>query len=308
MFNFREFVTVIVANIREYLPDDYAEAEVTTNTVVKNNGCEKTALMIKRPFESVVPNIFLEPFFDVLENGGGMEDILSDIASVRIANDFKGVISLHKMFDFEAAKDNIFCKLINKARNSELLSNVPFSTFQDLAIIYCINTGEVNGSRGSVTITNDILDKLGVSKETLHEVALKNLSGDVTIKPIHEVLLELMPGFDVEVPESEIPLWIISNKDKLHGAASILDKDTLRTLAEKFGGNFTVIPSSIHECIVTPITDAEGVEMMSQMVKDINSTELRPEDVLSDSLYFYNAEEERFICIRQGINEETVVA
>lgn len=71
MFNFREFVTVIVANIREYLPDDYAEAEVTTNTVVKNNGCEKTALMIKRPFESVVPNIYLEPFFDVLENGGG---------------------------------------------------------------------------------------------------------------------------------------------------------------------------------------------------------------------------------------------
>ena len=48
----------------------------------------------------------------------------------------------------------------------------------------------------------------------------------------------------------------------------------------------SVNPSSVHECIITPISAINPNELR-ETVKLINGTELAVDEVLSDSIYFY---------------------
>jgi len=53
------------------------------------------------------------------------------------------------------------------------------------------------------------------------------------------------------------------------------------------------LPSSIHEVIVVS-SIIKSAEDLALMVKDINRTELKPEEILSDHVYFYGKEEKIF--------------
>ena len=50
--------------------------------------------------------------------------------------------------------------------------------------------------------------------------------------------------------------------------------------------DFYILPSSVHEMILIPLF-TDDMESLSQMVKEVNATQLKPEDVLSDHAYVY---------------------
>ena len=61
-------------------------------------------------------------------------------------------------------------------------------------------------------------------------------------------------------------------------------------ILEKFpDGKVTVIPSSVHETLLLHTKENEDVESLKDMVKQVNSTDVPNEDVLSDNVYHYNA-------------------
>lgn len=68
----------------------------------------------------------------------------------------------------------------------------------------------------------------------------------------------------------------------------ILYDGLLDAAAEKIG-SFFILPSSIHEVIFFPRLP-EDVDGMSGMVKDVNSTEISADEVLSGNCYYYCAE------------------
>jgi hypothetical protein len=51
-----------------------------------------------------------------------------------------------------------------------------------------------------------------------------------------------------------------------------------------------VIPCSINEILVHPVTENMEITSLKSLINDVNNTELKPEDVLSDSLYYYDRE------------------
>ena len=82
---------------------------------------------------------------------------------------------------------------------------------------------------------------------------------------------------------------VISNKQRINGASAIFYEDVLSTVAEKFGTDLYILPSSVHECIAVPY-DEERLEDFLQMVTEINATQLKIDEVLSDNVYYFNAE------------------
>ncbi len=56
------------------------------------------------------------------------------------------------------------------------------------------------------------------------------------------------------------------------------------------GGDFYIIPSSVHEVILMPHDGMLPEEAMKEMIYDINRTQVEPEEMLSDSLHYYDAE------------------
>ena len=58
--------------------------------------------------------------------------------------------------------------------------------------------------------------------------------------------------------------------------------------AEKLGKNFYILPSSVHEVILLPEDKVSSSENLLTMVMEVNRTQLAPEEVLSDAVYYYD--------------------
>ena len=85
-------------------------------------------------------------------------------------------------------------------------------------------------------------------------------------------------------------MFIVSNKQKMHGASCILRSDVRRNVLDALKLRWTtdigiILPSSIHETIVIPVRSGFGADDINQMVHEVNDTQVAPEDRLLDNAY-----------------------
>lgn len=64
-------------------------------------------------------------------------------------------------------------------------------------------------------------------------------------------------------------MYVITNKQNVNGASVILNKTMLAELKEIIKGDYYILPSSVHECIVVHIDEADA-ESLREMVTEIN--------------------------------------
>ena len=81
---------------------------------------------------------------------------------------------------------------------------------------------------------------------------------------------------------------ILTNSRKTYGACSILYPEVLEQVAEQMEGDIYLIPSSVHEMLALPKEQERSGEELQAMIAEVNSTEISPEEVLSDHLYFFS--------------------
>ena len=84
------------------------------------------------------------------------------------------------------------------------------------------------------------------------------------------------------------PLYVLTNRSGWYGASCILYPGLLQKLAAQLGDDLFILPSSVHEVILLPVRAAGGPAELEAMVKEVNATEVDPEEVLSDSVYRYS--------------------
>jgi hypothetical protein len=226
------------------------------------------------------------------------ESILDRIESIYRRDTPDDSLNFDFFRDFENVKDRICYKLVNAAENEDFLKEVPHKPFLDLAIcFYYVYSNEEIGE-GTILIRDVHASMWNVSVDTLMECAEKNTSKLYPIEsvPMKDVLLGTEKSESVENTKfndeitqicEEMPMQVISNKKRSQGAACILYSGMLEEIAEKYGNDFYIMPSSVHEVIVLPADKAENPEDLKEMVKTINETQLEPEEVLSDNVYLY---------------------
>ena len=73
--------------------------------------------------------------------------------------------NIEGIMDFENVKDRVCFKLINKDRNAELLSDMPYIEFLDLAVIFYVLVSEDEMGTGSITIHNSLMEAWGTDKK-----------------------------------------------------------------------------------------------------------------------------------------------
>ncbi len=64
--------------------------------------------------------------------------------------------------------------------------------------------------------------------------------------------------------------------------------------AERAGGDFFILPSSIHEVLIVPDNGEMGLKDLEAMVKEVNATQVAPADKLTDSVYHYDSKDKIF--------------
>lgn len=214
-------------------------------------------------------------------------------------------VDIKKYYTYENARKNIVYRLVNTERNRELLSDIPHMEFMDLSIIFkCLVSQDKSGTV-SMLVHNAHTKLWGVTVEKLYQTAKENTQRieGYGIKSIAEAVHGLMKpknaeGFiyDGSVTEflGRMPMYVLSNKKYIGGSACMLYPSLLGDFADAAGSSLYIIPSSIHELLLLPAGNFGGSrEEIKSIIKEINNTQMQPEEVLSYSLYCYDREEGR---------------
>ena len=104
----------------------------------------------------------------------------------------------------------------------------------------------------SVKITQGILNEYGITREQLHDQAVKNMKKEnyqfISMDTYAKQLLQFMGMDEKRWDESRhSPMYVLLNNSKIHGASGILDKELLKEFAGN--KNYFIFLSCIHEAI-----------------------------------------------------------
>ena len=164
----------------------------------------------------------------------------------------------------------------------------------DLMLYAAIPVDIGEAGAGSVRVTDSICGAAGLSFPQVMDAARRN--GHYCVEGMNEVLVRMMvkQGHDEAGIRAMLPPEtgvVISNDEKLHGAAAISDPEVLEEARRFFGSEtLMVFPSSIHEVIGMPGGRIDP-EAARAMVADINRDVVKPEEKLTDSVYCWDGRE-----------------
>ena len=255
--------------------------------VPKNNGVVFTGLTIKAEGSEFAPTIYLEGFYEAYCNGEDIDSVVERIMELyeKRRNSINVDISFFR--NYESAKEQILYRLINYEANRELLKNIPHKRIFDLAKVYyvALKLDDMQAT-GTITITNSHIEGWKVTLDDLESVAAINTPKRLpkNIQPIEEITQIPFPE------ECTLKMYVASNPLRMNGAAILCYESLLGDIAERFRDDVIIIPSSIHELIFFTGYDDDAVEHVKAMVREVNRTEVEPEEVLSDNVYIYRHE------------------
>ena len=257
---------------------------------------------------SVVPegnnvgvNFNIENAFASYEHTDDYAGVLAS-ATMVIADglDRAPAIDVSALMDYENMKEKLSVEVISADANADLLANVPHDRMEDLAVVYRFVMESSEDGRASILVTNNLMDRMGVSHEQLRADALEN-SPEIrpaVIQGMNEVMKEMMGPEAYEMfgipDDTEEMMFIATVPDKNSGAGVLAYQDFMDQAAEKIGGDFFILPSSIHEILLVPDDGQKGADELKAMVMDVNATQVSPEERLSDNVYHYDSKEHIF--------------
>jgi len=273
--------------------------KVAINQVSKNNGVMLHGLTIMEAGCNIAPTIYLNGLYESYCEGTTFSEVFKRLIQAYHDNKIDENINIEFFTDYESVKHRIVYKLINFEKNQNLLEQIPHIRYLDLAIVfYCLMICDSFGN-GSILIHNSHCSMWNVNAEALYQDAITNTPNllGAELKSMEEVITELMEDapepvdLQWEVEGREIAMYVLSNKTRIHGAACILYENIVRDFADYLHKDIFILPSSVHEVILIPVSGLEKVETLIEMVKEVNETQVEDEEVLSDSIYYFSREE-----------------
>ncbi len=287
--NITSFTNQVVDLLQEQLGDGY---HVFPRKVIKNNGVTLTGIVARRENINSFPIIYIDDYYreDIKEEE--VQGIVLKMADRLRLADLKQPVDLSGFVDFEKAKTRLSFKLINTEKNKELLTDIPSRPFFNLSIVYfyLIEKAPFKG-KATVLVRRSHMDTWNITEMELYKAACIN--APQLLPPRIENMNEALGGiFPPELFEDLIPMYVLTNSEKLFGASCILYRDELKSFAVKMNSDLFILPSSVHEMILIPKRPDLNQSAFLDIVAEINHSQVPEEDVLADSVFFYNKKED----------------
>ena len=130
-------------------------------------------------------------------------------------------------------------------------------------------------------LVNKLLEEYGVTPEQLHmdAIAAQLVSHPPVLKNMSEMMAEMSGGM-FDMPES--PMWVATVEGGMNGASVTQLPDFLQEAADRLGGDYFVLPSSVHEVLFIRDDGSFERDQLESMVRGVNATEVSEADFLAE--------------------------
>lgn len=304
MKNFEEFFEFIQSNIQARLPEEYQGYSTERQTITRS-GLNYEGLVFHnepRVFGTPDPVLNISAFYDGYLEGRYDEDevldkivdtFISSLSSVK-QNDLSSTAETIKNYDRVKAK--IIPTFAPVGNREQYIKDKPIDYVAGLPLVYKIRLNDDM----YIAIDDNIMALWDITKDQLKKQAFENLSRETVFYDMEQKVFSLFGKEDAKLSnllEEEQPvippMAVLSNKSGRFGATAMAIPEVMMKISDMYmkecGQGFYIIPSSIQEVILVP-QDIRDVEGLRQMVKEVNSGTVGPDEVLSDELYEFDAE------------------
>lgn len=294
---YESFKQKLITDLQAHFP---ADASIAIQQFHHNNHILLDGLTILEPGSNISPTIYLNQYYADCQEGTPYSAIQERILRYYYSHSAIQKIDTSFFTCFDHVRSRIVYKLVHLEKNKELLKKVPYFPYLDLAIVFYCLVQEAPYQNGMILIHNEHLAYWDADADTLLSLAHKNTPvllpfccdslADLLLPALDDLSLEEC-GLTKENLESEaVPMYVLTNRQRQNGAGCLLYQGALEQVADILKGSFYILPSSIHEVIAVPAAVADDPQELSQIVKEINLTEVLPEEVLSDRIYYFDSQ------------------
>ena len=302
-----EFYQTIEQFITGMLPEQFANYTPELVSGINQTG-EYTGLVLRTEEENIAPVINLDEMYEkyglyeelemLMAVANDVTEIYESEDKIRVENMRQDVIRVRD--DYEYAKGKLFLSMASMPRKESSFSDL-HKQVGDLQVQVRIMIGQMwtqnEAVNASIVVNEELLRNWEKGFDEVYEEATKNMPNilPTIIEPIEEVTGKMLQDMDFAFMD-ESPLLIVRNQSMNHGAANLFLPGVMDEVAERVGGSYMILPSSVHEVLILPPVmmegglDADIIAEIEAMIHEINEAVVSPEDRLSDHAYYYDAE------------------
>lgn len=270
---------------------------VFLQSALKNNGRIRKGITFQEAGINISPTIYMEEYYERFQRTGDIKQIVQSVMELYQQVKFKHSWEGDFVRKYTCVKDKIIYQLVNWDENMQMLRDVPYVPYLDLAIIFYVlvelNRGEER--LATMLIRKEHLAWWEIEEEELYKIAQENTE---KLLPYEFSAMSAAVGemLGEEMPENiEEELYVLTNSIRNFGAAAILYEHRLEGIGDYFKENYFVLPSSVHEVIMIPESKAARQNDLSAIVKEVNETQVQKEEVLSDHVYYYDRKKKELL-------------
>ena len=285
------FKHLLKSELRKTFGETYKIRNYSLNS---NNGTECDVFRLSNENSPVEPVIYIEPLYENFCEGYSMENIILDMLEdmSKVSIDYIGRLAMN-LDTFDNIKDKIVYHLVSQGENKDLLKNIPWIPFHDMAITFYILLERREERSMQCVIDNNRMKHWNITPEELFEYAHKN-----TQKLYPQIYLNLSAfilGTNFEdvidkdaLEEMGIPsLYVITNEFSRYGATCILYEGMLDHIANCIQDDLIVFPSSVHGAIISPYSCSLDRNTVVHILTSGNAEFVTKETFLSNNVYLF---------------------
>lgn len=289
----KEFSNVLGEMIESSLENVTVEA-----VTVRKNNQQKTGLSVRKIDNNIAPAIYVEELYEKYLAGAALKDLKTEAISIyNEAMKYPMPDVNENVLSRKYLAENAFISLIGYENNIDYVKNIVGEVvFGNLFAMVRVAVASPNPKEDGIqsfALTQSALESTGLTGAEIIAAAKANTIEKgfdcIEMNEMARMIAEYLPEElrELAVPIIDVPMYILTNKEKCFGASAMCDYTLLKNIWTNIG-DFFILPSSIHEVIV--IADCEDVEAkeLAELVQSVNADSVAPADKLVDSVYRFD--------------------
>lgn len=211
-----------------------------------------------------------------------------------------------ELMDYGTAKSRLLVRLINYGRNTDVLRDVVYKTFGDIAFTVCAIVDENEHGITSTKILKTMVKKWGKNEDDIFNEAIENT---YRISPPRFYTLEKMLLNDIYSGDSfmnsddtfqlndHFAENLLSTTRQTNGAIAVFLPGVAEKISEMLNSDFYMVFTSIHEVMIHSVKSGVNPEDLKNILRDTISEATLSSDYLTEKIYKYNRKAHKFECV-----------
>lgn len=275
-------------------------SEYKIQSIVQKETIDDIVIPVYEGRSDCIPHIDLKQYYDYAIT----EDEIKKLA-IDLTAEVKEAFTIGSAFDVgqittENAKKHLYLKMENPEYNPEIEKNCAHINCMDLIATPRWTLEGSDGARGPFLVTRDLQrNALHMTDDELLQIALSNSKNqEFRIRGMNSIIREMMREVPEEVVSEIFPadegevMYVMTNAENTFGADAMLFPGELKKAAAVVGeSSFYVVPSSIHELVIVPISKVPDPSDLVDMMMVINEDHVAQEDRLgANNIYIFDGQ------------------